>query len=66
MENQYIVISRKWHEPSIRIDITDSGIGITITLDDFITALGVEAKVNLHTEAKRVIDGLKQETTRVV
>ena len=66
MENQLVVVSRKWHEPFIRVDLTSVGIGITMTLDDFITALELEAGTPLTEAAKRVVSGMKQESSKIV
>ena len=66
MENQLVVVSRKWHEPFIRVDITSIGIGITMTLDDFITALEHETGAPLTEAAKRVVSGMKQESSKIV
>lgn len=66
MENQLVVVSRKWHEPFIRIDVTSVGIGVTMTLDDFIAALEHEAGAPLREAAARVVSGMKQETAQIV
>lgn len=65
MQNQLVVVSRKWHEPFIRIDVTSVGIGITMTLEDFILALEKETGAALTGAANRVVAGMKQETSRV-
>ena len=67
MEKQLVVVSRKWHEPFIRIDVTEVGIGVTMTLDDFVQALEKEAGCGpLSAAAVRVIAGIKGETGRVM
>lgn len=66
MERSLVVVSRMWHEPFIRIDVTNVGIGLTMTLDDFVQALEHEAGVPLRTAAERVVAGMKAETTKVV
>lgn len=66
MEKQLVVISRHWHEPFIRIDVTEVGIGITMTLDDFVAALETESGQTLGEAAKRVIAKTKAETTKVM
>ena len=66
MENSLVVVSRQWHEPFIRVDVTQAGIGITMTMDDFITALGIEVQQNLHAAAAKVIAGMKRETSHVI
>jgi hypothetical protein len=67
MDKQLVVVSRKWHEPFIRVDVTEIGIGVTMTLDDFVRALAIEAGVaDLTAAAARVITGVKAETSKVV
>jgi hypothetical protein len=66
MDNQLVVVSRKWHEPFIRVDVTSVGIGITMTLDDFITALERESGATLRQAAERVVSGMKQESSKAV
>ena len=66
MDKQLVVISRKWHEPAIRIDVTTIGIGVTMTLEDFVEALGREAGTDLWAAAERVLTGMKSETSKVV
>lgn len=65
MEKKLVVISRKWHEPFIRIDVTEVGIGVTMSLEDFIVALAKESGIEeqgLIRCAERVCVGMKQET----
>lgn len=69
MDKQLVTIMRKWHEPFIRIDVTEIGIGITMTLDDFVLALAQEAKVvpdTLLPAADRVVTGMKKETAKAM
>lgn len=66
MDKQLIVISREWHEPFIRVDVTEAGIGITMTLEDFILALETETGHALTEAAKKVIASVKRETARVM
>ena len=66
MEKSLVVVSRMWHEPFIRIDVTNVGIGITMTLDDFVQALEKEAGLSLRVAAERVVAGMKAETTKAV
>lgn len=67
MEKQLVTVSRKWHEPFIRTDITEIGIGVTMTLEDFVIALAAEMRVSpdaLLSAADRVAKGMKQETAK--
>lgn len=34
-----VVISREWHQPNIRVVITTEGIGISMGVEDYLTAL---------------------------
>lgn len=66
MDKQLVVVSRKWHEPFIRVDVTTVGIGVTMTLEDFVEALSHEAGVDLRAAAERVVAGMKTETSRAM
>ncbi len=66
MDKQLVVVSRKWHEPFIRIDVTEIGVGVTMTLEDFIAALEIESGVSLGKAADRVLSGMKAETSQVM
>ncbi len=69
MEKELVTIVRKWHEPIIRIDVTTIGIGITMTLEDFVLALSEELKVDTLTlalAAERVVTAAKRETAKVM
>ena len=67
MDNQLVTVSRKWHEPFIRVDVTSVGIGVTMTLEDFLLALEKEAGCGpLAGAAARVIAGMKRESTKAM
>lgn len=67
MDNQLVTVSRKWHEPFIRVDVTSIGIGITMTLEDFLLALEKEAGCSpLAAAAARVVAGMKQESVKAL
>jgi len=67
MEKQLITVSRKWHEPMIRVDVTEVGVGVTMTLEDFVIALEHESGHDLLLAAAgRVIAGMKKETNKVM
>jgi hypothetical protein len=66
MEKQLVVVSRKWHEPFIRVDVTEVGVGVTMTLEDFVQALEAETGASLAAAAERVVTGMKQETSKVM
>jgi hypothetical protein len=67
MDKQLVVVSRKWHEPFIRVDVTSIGIGVTMSLDDFVVALEVESgQPGLAGAAERVVAGMKKETSQAL
>lgn len=76
--SKHVVISRDWHNPTIKIVVTDDSIGISMPLDDFILAVSEEygnpaatltkAKhlAGLRAAAAAVTLSMKHETTRVI
>lgn len=42
MDKHVVLVSRIWKSPDIHIDVTDEGIGLSITLEAFLDALGKE------------------------
>ena len=66
MEKSLVTVSRKWHEPFIRVDVTGIGIGITMTLEDFVEALEHEMGVPVRAAAEKVVTGMKAETTKAI
>ena len=69
IDKHLVVISKHWHEPFIRISITDLDLKVVIPLEDFATALAHEIGANpemvQHTFDK-IVTKLKQETARAV
>lgn len=66
MEKTLVVVSRKWHEPFIRVDITGVGIGVTMTMDDFVEALRQETGHDVRAAAERIIAYVKQESVKIL
>ena len=69
MEKQLVTVSRKWHEPFIRVDVTSVGIGITMSLEDFLIAMAIELSAPtevLLTAGQQVVNGMKKETSKIV
>lgn len=78
VEKHVVLVSRQWHNPDIRVDVTPDGIGISATLPDFLAAMVEEAGSPLFTmtkaqqlraltaAAERVVAGMKAETARVM
>lgn len=69
-----IIISRKWKEPQIRVTVDKIGISVSMMIDDFLDALHAElssqgmqiAQNALDQAATRVIEGMKEQTTRAM
>lgn len=69
MEKSLVTVSRKWHEPFVRVDVTDHGVGITMTGEDFLVALATELGVAPDTvlaAGEKVFSGMKRETAKVM
>ena len=66
MERTLVVVTRKWNEPFIRIDVTTQGIGITMTMDDFVEALRQETGHDVRAGAERIIEWIKRESTKAL
>jgi hypothetical protein len=73
-----VLVSREWHEPRIRIQVSVEGVSIAMELEDFLQAMvqetGNPAVVmtqagllkRLRLAADRVVMGMKTETARIV
>lgn len=69
MEKSLVTVSRKWHEPFVRVDVTDLMIGVTMTAEDFLQALATELGVAPDTvlaAGEKVFSGMKRETAKVM
>lgn len=66
MDKFLVSISRKWHEPFVRVDVTQVGIGITMSLEDFVLAMELESNLDLKAVAERVVAGMKAESVKVM
>jgi hypothetical protein len=66
MEKTLVVVSRKWHEPFIRVDVTGVGIAVSMTMEDFIEAIRQETGHDVSAAARRVIEFVKQESTKAM
>lgn len=76
--SKHVRISREWHNPTIRIVVTDDSIGISMPLDDFILAMNEEYGnpaatitraqhlAKLRAAADAVALSMKHETTAVI
>lgn len=83
-EKHVVVISREWHEPEIKLDVIDTegapfnGIAISITLPDYVKALGAELgdpaqfataaelQAGLEAAMDTVCEKMKRHTVRVM
>lgn len=77
MTSDVLTISRYWHTPTIRTQITKDGIALTIAWEDFLKALSAEmgATVTLSSDgtftklrtcATAVCERIKEESIKVV
>lgn len=61
----YLTIKRRWNNPEIYIGITDVGITINLSLEDFIMAVLLESGVDrdkVLEAVEKVIKGVKEES----
>ena len=68
MDKHLVVVSRKWHEPFIRVSITDLDLKVVMSLEDFAVALSGEIGANpakVSEAFQKVVDGMKRETSKV-
>lgn len=42
MNKEVVLISRNWDKPEIKIQVTDKGIGLEMSLSDFINSIALE------------------------
>lgn len=69
MDQHLVVISKNWHEPFIRLSVTDLDLKIVMALDDFATAVAQEAGVRgeiINAVFERVVKQMKHETTKII
>ena len=69
MERQLVSVSREWHNPFIRVDVTEVGIGITMTAEDFLIALAQESGLNPTAVLKAgdaVVAKMKKESAKAM
>ena len=69
LDKNLIVVSRNWHEPFIRVSITDLDLKVVMTLDDFATAFAYEIGAERTQVAKtfeKVVDKMKSETAKAL
>lgn len=73
-----VVVSRRWNNPTITIDVTADEIAIAMPIEQFLEAAALEVgnpvgiltggqlRNKLLAAAEVVIDAMKQETRRVI
>ena len=69
IDKHLVVISRNWHEPFIRVSITDLDMKVVMSMEDFAAALAYE--IGADTERvqqtfENIITKMKHETARAV
>jgi len=69
IDKHLVVISRNWHEPFVRVSITDLDLKVVMSMEDFAAALAHEIGANTEM-VQQTFDGIitkmKQETARAV
>lgn len=77
-EKVAVTISRHWHEPQIHTVVSGEGIGLALTLDDYLKSLTEELYVagrwvtrtqleeKVQQAAKQVLAKVKEESAKVV
>lgn len=69
MDQHLVVVSKNWHEPFIRLSVTDLDLKVVMALDDFAAAVAQEAGVRdeiITAVFERVVKQMKQETTKII
>lgn len=67
MDKHLVVISREWHEPFVRVSVTDLDLKIVVTLADFVQAVEAETGISgLGPGVEQVLAKLKRETTKAI
>lgn len=69
LDKTLMVVSREWHNPSIRVSVDEVGIAVSMLLPDFLQALALELSADpdsLFAAADKVVCGMKQETGRAM
>jgi hypothetical protein len=78
MQRSVVTITRQWHAPQITTRITNEEISVSVALPDFLEALTRELgpvtwvftdrafKVKFDAAVERVLQGIKDETAKVV
>jgi hypothetical protein len=76
MSKRMVTISRRWNNPKVETVITDDSISLTISIEDFATALKKEVgsvtwkigtiDAQIDAAIDRVLEGVKEESAKVV
>ncbi len=69
IDKHLVVISRNWHEPFIRVSLTDLDLKVVMALEDFAAAVAYEIGADpdkVQSTFDRIVTKMKQETTRAV
>ena len=66
-DKSVVVISRRWDNPKINISVTNEGIGMVMSLDKFIVAVGKEmGNPTMLITNKMLVDKLNAVTNVVI
>ncbi len=75
---ELVTISRHWNKPYIQVNVTDESISLSITLDDFLSAVKKEIgsvrwvvkdetfELRLDKAVKSVLEKIKEESVKAV
>ena len=78
MSTSVVTVSRLWNNPEIKTTVSTEGIDLSISLDDFVTAViqemgsvamtftGNQLRTKVDTAVVKVIKGIKEESIKVV
>jgi hypothetical protein len=69
IDKHLVVISRNWHEPFIRVSITDLDLKVVMSMEDFAAALAHEIGADVEKVQQtfdNIVVKMKQETARAV
>ena len=69
IDKHLVVVSRQWHEPFIRVSLTDLDIKVVMGLEDFAIAVAHEIGADPEKVAAtfdKIVTGMKRETAKVM
>jgi hypothetical protein len=69
IDRHLVVVSRNWHEPFIRVSVTDLDMKVVMSLEDFASALAHEIGADtdrVQATFNKIIEKIKQETAKAM